>query len=57
MADTSYYPENTMYKIAKDLRDRGVAPPYISIPTYMKVKPQVEKWKSEYKKILVGQKK
>ncbi|MDE0214841.1 MAG: ABC transporter substrate-binding protein [Deltaproteobacteria bacterium] len=57
LADTSYYPENTMYKIAKDLRDRGVAPPYISIPTYMKVKPQVEKWKSEYKKILVGQKK
>lgn len=57
LADTSFYPENTMYKIAKDLRDRGVAPPYISIPTYMKVKPQVEKWKSEYKKILVGQKK
>ena len=57
VADTSYYPGNTMYKIAKDLRDRGVAPPYISIPTYMKVKPQVEKWKSEYKKILVGQKK
>lgn len=56
-ADTSYYPENTMYKVAKDLRDRGVAPPYISIPTYMKVKPEVEKWKSEYKKILVGQKK
>ena len=57
VADTSYYPENTMYKIAKDLRDRGVAPPYISIPTYMKVKKDVEKWKSEYKKILVGQKK
>ncbi len=57
LADTSFYPENNMYKIAKDLRDRGVAPPYISIPTYMKVKPTVEKWKGEYKKILVGQKK
>jgi iron(III) transport system substrate-binding protein len=57
LADTSFYPENTMYKIAKDLRDRGVAPPYISIPTYNKVRPQVEEWKRTYKQILVGQKK
>lgn len=54
-ADVSYYPETHMYKVVQDLEKRGVTPPYISIPTYMKAKPQVEKWKKVYKEILVGQ--
>ncbi len=54
--DTSYYPENKMYKVVNDLKARGMAPPYISIPTYIKVKKEVGKWKKVYKKILVGQK-
>lgn len=57
LSDTSFYPENTMYKVVKGLKDRGVAPPYISIPTYMKAKKEARKWKRTYKKILVGQKK
>ena len=51
-ADTSFYPENLMYKTVKSLEARGVTPPYIDIPTYMQVKPDVEKWKAQYKKIL-----
>jgi len=51
-ADTSFYPENLMYKAVKGLEARGLTPPYIDIPTYMKVKPEVEKWKGTYKKIL-----
>ena len=55
-ADSSFYPENRMYKIVQDLKKRGVAPPYIDIPTYVKVKPAVEKWKARYINILVGKK-
>ena len=55
-SDNSFYPENRMYKIVQDLRKRGVAPPYIDIATYVKVKPLVEKWKDRYKKLLVGKK-
>lgn len=51
-ADTSFYPENLMYKTVKGLEARGVTLPYIDIPTYLKVKPEVEKWKGKYKKIL-----
>ncbi|MFQ5539028.1 MAG: ABC transporter substrate-binding protein [Candidatus Binatia bacterium] len=54
--DVSYYPENKMYKVVNDLKARGVAPPYISIPKYIKVKKSVRKWKGVYKKILRGQK-
>ena len=52
--DVSYYPENKMYKVVKDLKARGVTPPYISIQKYVKVKKQVGKWKKVYKKILRG---
>ncbi len=55
-SDSSFYPENRMYKIVQDLKKRGVAPPYIDIPTYVKVKPAVEKWKARYVNILVGKK-
>ncbi len=51
-ADTSFYPENLMYKAVRDLEARGVRPPYIDIRTFMKVKPEREKWKGMYKKIL-----
>jgi len=41
-----------MYKAVRDLEARGVRPPYIDIRTFMKVKPEREKWKGMYKKIL-----
>ncbi len=55
-ADTSFYPENDMYKLVQSLKKRNVEPPYIDIPTYLKVKNEVEKWKDLYKRILIGQK-
>ena len=55
-SDSSFYPENRMYKIVQDLKKRNIAPPYIDIPTYVKVKPAVEKWKARYVNILVGKK-
>lgn len=54
--DTTFYPENYMYKVVQDLKKRHVDPPYIDIPTYLKVKDEVEKWKGVYTKILIGQK-
>lgn len=54
--DTSFYPENDMYKLVQSLKKRNVDPPYIDIPTYLKVKDDVEKWKDLYQKILIGQK-
>jgi ABC-type Fe3+ transport system substrate-binding protein len=54
--DTSLYPENDMYKIVQSLKKRNVEPPYVDIPTYLKVKGEVEKWKDLYQKILIGQK-
>jgi iron(III) transport system substrate-binding protein len=54
--DTSFYPENDMYKLVQSLKKRNVNPPYVDIPTYLKVKNEVEKWKDLYQKILIGQK-
>lgn len=54
--DTSFYPENDMYKLAQSLKKRNVDPPYIDIPTYLKAKDEVEKWKDLYQRILIGQK-
>jgi ABC-type Fe3+ transport system substrate-binding protein len=54
--DTSFYPENDMYKLVQSLKKRNVDPPYVDIPTYLKVKGEVEKWKDLYQKILIGQK-
>ena len=54
--DTSFYPENDMYKLVQNLKKRNVEPPYIDIPTYLKARKQVEKWKAIYQKILIGQK-
>jgi iron(III) transport system substrate-binding protein len=54
--DTSFYPENYMFKIVQDLKKRNINPPYIDIPTYLKVQDEVEKWKDVYQKILIGQK-
>lgn len=54
--DTSFYPENDMYKLVQSLKKRNVDPPYVDIPTYLKVKDEVEKWKDLYQKILIGQK-
>jgi len=54
-ADSSFYPETKMYATLAELKKEGITPPYISIPTYNKVRPEVEKWKTIYKEILVGQ--
>ena len=54
--DTTFYPENDMYKLVQNLKKRNVNPPYIDIPTYLKTKDEVEKWKDLYQKILIGQK-
>lgn len=56
-ADSSFYPETKMYATLQEMKEAGMNPPYISIPVYLKAKPQVEKWKKEYKELLVGQKK
>jgi len=55
LADVSYYPGTRMYATVQELEKEGTTPPYISIPTYLKSKPEVEKWKKVYKEILVGQ--
>jgi ABC-type Fe3+ transport system substrate-binding protein len=54
-ADVSYYPETRMYATLQEMKKEGVTPPYIDIPTYLKSKAEVEKWKTVYKEILVGQ--
>jgi iron(III) transport system substrate-binding protein len=54
--DTSFYPENDMYKLVQSLKKRNVDPPYIDIPTYLKARKEVEKWKDVYQRILIGQK-
>lgn len=53
--DTSFYPDNYMFKVVQDLKKRNVNPPYIDIPAYLKVQHEVEKWKDVYQKILIGQ--
>ena len=53
--DTSFYPENDMYKLAQNLKKRNVDPPYIDIPVYLKARNEVEKWKELYQRILIGQ--
>jgi ABC-type Fe3+ transport system substrate-binding protein len=54
--DASFYPENDMYKLVQSLKKKNVDPPYIDIPTYLKVRDEVEKWKDVYQRILIGQK-
>lgn len=54
--DTSFYPENDMYKLVQSLKKKNVEPPYIDIPAYLKAKDEVEKWKDVYQRILIGQK-
>ena len=54
--DTSFYPENDMYKLVQNLKKRNVDPPYIDIPAYLKARDEVEKWKDVYQRILIGQK-
>jgi iron(III) transport system substrate-binding protein len=54
--DTSFYPENDMYKLVQSLKKRDLDPPYIDIPTYLKARDEVEKWKDIYQRILLGQK-
>jgi iron(III) transport system substrate-binding protein len=54
--DTSFYPENDMYKLVQNLKKRNVNPPYIDIPAYLKARDEVEKWKDVYQRILIGQK-
>jgi ABC-type Fe3+ transport system substrate-binding protein len=54
--DTSFYPENDMYKLVQSLKKRNVDPPYIDIPAYLKARDEVEKWKDVYQRILIGQK-
>jgi len=53
--DTSFYPENDMYKLVQSLRKKNVDPPYIDIPAYLKARDEVEKWKDVYQRILIGQ--
>jgi iron(III) transport system substrate-binding protein len=53
--DTSFYPENDMYKLVQSLKKRNVDPPYIDIPAYLKARDEVEKWKDVYQRILIGQ--
>jgi iron(III) transport system substrate-binding protein len=54
--DASFYPDNDMYKLVQSLKKRNVDPPYIDIPTYLKARDDVEKWKDVYQRILIGQK-
>lgn len=54
--DTSFYPENDMYKLVQSLKKKNVDPPYIDIPAYLKARDEVEKWKDVYQRILIGQK-
>jgi ABC-type Fe3+ transport system substrate-binding protein len=54
--DTSFYPENDMYKLVQSLKKKNVDPPYIDIPAYLKAREEVEKWKDVYQRILIGQK-
>ena len=54
--DTSFYPENDMYKLVQSLTKKNVDPPYIDIPAYLKARDEVEKWKDVYQRILIGQK-
>jgi len=54
--DTTFYPENDMYKLVQSLKKRNLDPPYIDIPTYLKARKEVEKWKDVYQRILIGQK-
>ena len=54
--DTSFYPENDMYKLVQSLKKKNVDPPYIDIPGYLKARDEVEKWKDVYQRILIGQK-
>ena len=53
--DTSFYPENDMYKLVQSLKKKNVDPPYIDIPAYLKARDEVEKWKDVYQRILIGQ--
>ena len=53
--DTSFYPENDMYKLVQGLKKKNLDPPYIDIPAYLKARDEVEKWKDVYQRILLGQ--